>query len=223
MKNEKTTLNIAIDGPAGSGKSTVAKLIAKELSIAYLDTGAMYRALGLKACINGISVFDEQAVTAMLKETCIDIKYDGGVQHLFLDGEDVGLRIRENHISQLASDISKIHAVRLAMVDLQRKIASERDCVLDGRDIGSFVLPNAKHKIFLTASIEERAKRRHKELLSRGETVILDELTKDIATRDQNDMTRDFAPLVKAKDAIEIDTTKMSIGEVVRSILSYIK
>ncbi|MCL2234724.1 MAG: (d)CMP kinase [Firmicutes bacterium] len=219
----KKTLNIAIDGPAGSGKSTVAKIVAKELGIAYLDTGAMYRALGLKSHSNNISVFDENAVGIMLEKTCIDIKYEDGIQRLFLDGVDVGLKIRENHISQLASDISKNHAVRLAMVELQRKIAEERDCVLDGRDIGSFVLPNAKHKIFLTASIDERAKRRHKELLSRGETVDINNLKQDIAKRDDNDMMRDFAPLIKAPDAIEVDTTTMTIEEVVNHILNQIK
>jgi len=216
-------LNIAIDGPAGSGKSTVAKKLAARLQIAYLDTGAMYRTLALKAHISDISVFDEKAIVKMLSSTCVGVNIAGTETHVTLDGVEVGLKIRENHISQMASDISKIHAVRLAMVDLQRKIASEKRCVLDGRDIGSFVLPDACYKFFLTASIEERANRRYKELLLREETVDLENLKKEISARDQNDMNRDFAPLVKAADAIEVDTTNMEIEEVVCYIIEKIK
>ena len=145
-------MNIAIDGPAGAGKSTIAKLLAAKLGILYLDTGAMYRAVGLKALNTGVDIADAAAVEKMLVDTKIDVKQEGGVQHVYLDGKDVSVDIRENRVSKAASDISAVPCVRYKMVELQREIAAKCDTVLDGRDIGTFVLPNAEHKIFLTAS-----------------------------------------------------------------------
>ena len=162
-------MKIAIDGPAGAGKSTIAKLLAKKLGILYLDTGAMYRAVGLKAIENGVDVTDETAVKKMLDSTTVDVKSEEGVQHVYLDGKDVTGKIREHRVSKAASDISAVPCVRYKMVDLQREIAARCDTVLDGRDIGTFVLPNAEYKIFLTASVAERARRRYEELKAKGE------------------------------------------------------
>jgi len=215
-------MNIAIDGPSGAGKSTIAKLLAKKLGIVYLDTGAMYRAFGLKVYRNEIESSDEVQIVPLLQTTKIDITYTEGEQRIFLDGEDVSKEIREHHISRIASDVSKIHAVRLAMVNLQRAIAKKSNSVLDGRDIGSFVLPNAKYKFYLTASSDERAKRRHLELTQKGEEVSLESIKADIESRDHNDMNRDFAPLVQAKDAVLVDSTALSIEAVVELIFSYV-
>ena len=213
---------IAIDGPGGAGKSTIAKLLAKKLNILYLDTGAMYRAVGLKALRSGVDIKDEKAVDAMLKTTEIDVKVVDGTQKVYLDGEDVSVAIREHRVSKAASDISAVPCVRYAMVDLQRIIASKRDTVLDGRDIGTFVLPNAEHKIYLTASVEERALRRYNELRAKGEDCTLEKIAEDIATRDYNDSHRALAPLKKADDAVEIDSTFMTIEEVAQKIISVI-
>ncbi len=213
---------IAIDGPSGAGKSTIAKLLAKKLNILYLDTGAMYRAVGLKALRSGVDIKDEKAVDAMLKTTEIDVKVVDGTQKVYLDGEDVSVAIREHRVSKAASDISAVPCVRYAMVDLQRIIASKRDTVLDGRDIGTFVLPNAEHKIYLTASVEERALRRYNELRAKGEDCTLEKIAEDIATRDYNDSHRALAPLKKADDAVEIDSTYMTIEEVAQKIISVI-
>ncbi|MCL2798499.1 MAG: (d)CMP kinase [Firmicutes bacterium] len=216
-------MNIAIDGPSGAGKSTVAKILSKTLGIVYLDTGAMYRAVGLKAYRAGISPTNAPAVGEMLPDTKIDIAYENGVQKVFLDGEDVSAEIRLHHISKYASDVSAIHAVRLAMVEQQRKIAAKTDSVLDGRDIGTFVLPNAEFKFYLTADVSERAKRRYLELTAKGEACVLSDIERDIAARDYNDTHRDFAPLRQADDAIVIDSTHISIDEVAGKMLSYIK
>ena len=207
-------MNIAIDGPAGAGKSTIAKILAARLGILYLDTGAMYRAVGYKAIKSGVSVSDLAAVENMLKNTTVDVKVEDGVQHVYLDGEDVSGVIRTPEVSRAASDISALPPVRHAMVDLQRIIAAKQDTVLDGRDVGTFVLPNAEHKFFLTASVEERAKRRYKELVGRGENCDFEKIRKDIETRDYNDSHRALAPLKKADDAVEVDTTFMTIEEV---------
>jgi len=215
--------NIAIDGPAGAGKSTAAKIIAKKLGILYLDTGAMYRAIGLKALRLGINTRDISAVEAILPTTAVEIKYVDGVQNIFLDGENVTPFIREHAVSMAASDVSAIPAVRLKLVELQREIAKKNDCILDGRDIGTNVLPDAKYKFYITATTEERANRRYKELLEKGQTISYDEVLLDIVTRDKNDSTRKFAPLKKADDAYEFDTTTMSIDEVVRELLDRIK
>lgn len=215
-------MNIAIDGPAGAGKSTIAKLLAAKLGILYLDTGAMYRAVGLKALNTGVDISDEAAVEKMLADTKIDVTQENGVQHVYLDGNDVSSAIRENVVSKAASDISAVPCVRYKMVELQREIASRCDTVLDGRDIGTFVLPNAEYKIFLTASAEERAKRRYAELKAKGSTLTLEQIKDDIVKRDYNDSHRTLAPLKKADDATEVDTTAMSIDDVVGRIYAII-
>ena len=216
-------MNIAIDGPAGAGKSTIAKILAARLGILYLDTGAMYRAIGYKAIKSGVSVTDLGSVEKMLKETDVDVKIADGVQHVYVDGEDVSGVIRTPEVSKAASDISALPPVRHAMVALQRIIAAKQDTVLDGRDIGTFVLPKAEYKFFLTASAEERAKRRYKELVARGEKCDLDKIRADIETRDYNDSHRALAPLKKADDAVEVDTTFMTIEEVADKLASYVK
>lgn len=216
-------MNIAIDGPAGAGKSTIAKILAARLGILYLDTGAMYRAVGYKAIKSGVSVSDLAAVENMLKNTTVDVKVEDGVQHVYLDGEDVSGVIRTPEVSRAASDISALPPVRHAMVDLQRIIAAKQDTVLDGRDVGTFVLPNAEHKFFLTASVEERAKRRYKELVARGENCDFEKIKKDIETRDYNDSHRTLAPLKKADDAVEVDTTFMTIEEVADKLATLIE
>ena len=215
-------MNIAIDGPAGAGKSTIAKLLAAKLGILYLDTGAMYRAVGLKALNAGVDISDAAAVEKMLADTKIDVTQENGVQHVYLDGNDVSSAIRENAVSKAASDISAVPCVRYKMVELQREIASRCDTVLDGRDIGTFVLPNAEYKIFLTASAEERAKRRYAELKAKGSTLTLEQIKDDIVKRDYNDSHRTLAPLKKADDATEVDTTAMSIDDVVGRIYAII-
>lgn len=215
-------MNIAIDGPAGAGKSTIAKLLAAKLGILYLDTGAMYRAVGLKALNIGVDISDASAVEKMLADTKIDVTQENGVQHVYLDGNDVSSAIRENAVSKAASDISAVPCVRYKMVELQREIASRCDTVLDGRDIGTFVLPNAEYKIFLTASAEERAKRRYAELKAKGSTLTLEQIKDDIVKRDYNDSHRALAPLKKADDATEVDTTAMSIDDVVGRIYAII-
>ena len=215
-------MNIAIDGPAGAGKSTIAKLLAAKLGILYLDTGAMYRAVGLKALNTGVDISDAAAVEKMLADTKIDVTQENGVQHVYLDGNDVSSAIRENAVSKAASDISAVPCVRYKMVELQREIASRCDTVLDGRDIGTFVLPNAEYKIFLTASAEERAKRRYAELKAKGSTLTLEQISDDIVKRDYNDSHRTLAPLKIADDATEVDTTAMSIDDVVGRIYAII-
>lgn len=214
-------INIALDGPAGSGKSTVAKILSKELDILYLDTGAMYRACGLKCVKLGVSVKDENAVSVFINDLDLKIDYKNGAQVTILDGIDVSTEIRKPEVSMLASDVSALKCVRLKMVEMQRKIASSMDCVLDGRDIGSFVLPNANYKYFVTADSFVRAQRRFKELIERGTPVeSLDALHEEIKQRDYNDSHREFAPLKQADDAVLVDTTDMSIEEVVNFILS---
>lgn len=216
-------IRIALDGPSGSGKSTIAKRLSQKLNILYLDTGAMYRATALKAISLGIDTLDEKGVSTFIDDINLEIKYFDGTQHTFLDGEDVSERIREPHVSMAASNISSLKCVRIKMVDMQRKIASEMSCVLDGRDIGSYVLPNADYKFFITASVEVRADRRYKELTLKGHKVDFDALKAEIEQRDYNDRTRDFSPLRKAEDAIEIDTSYMSIDQVINKVFSFIK
>lgn len=214
---------IALDGPSGSGKSTVAKFLSDKLNILYLDTGAMYRATALKALNLGIDTFDEEGVKTFINDINLEIKYIDKSQHTFLDGEDVSQKIREPHMSMAASNISSLKTVRLKMVEMQRKIASDISCVLDGRDIGSYVLPDADYKFFITASPEVRAKRRFDELKAKNFDVNYDKILKDIEKRDYNDIHRDFSPLVQAKDAVYIDTSDMNIEEVTNKILSFIK
>jgi len=216
-------MNIAIDGPSGAGKSTIAKALAKKLNITYLDTGAMYRAIALKVFRLGLKADDKAAIIKLLPSTDIFISYLDGVQTITLDGEDVSSAIREHHISKYASDVSSIQEVRVWLVQMQRTIAAKAPCILDGRDIGTYVLPNAKYKFFLTASVEVRAKRRFDELVAKGEEVELATVAADIKQRDHNDSTRSFAPLKKADDAIEVDSSSLSIDGVVNIIMTYIK
>ena len=216
-------LSIAIDGPSGAGKSTIAKIVAKELGITYIDTGAMYRAVALKMLDSNIDVNDAKNVIPMLDKVSIKLEHVDGTQHIFLDGKDVSTRIREHMVSKAASDVSKIPEVRLKLVEMQRKIADEKDVIMDGRDIGSYVLPNAKFKFYLTASAEIRAQRRFKELTEKGQLVEYNKIYQDIIDRDYNDMNRSFAPLVKTDDAILVDSSEMTIEEVADYILSAVK
>ena len=215
------TLNIAIDGPSGAGKSTIAKLIAKKLGITYLDTGAMYRGLAYYALQNGVQPNDEVGVLPILENVTMDIQYNENGQKVIVNDEDVTPFIREHNISMAASTISKIHAVRLKLASLHREIASKTDCVLDGRDIGSFVLPNANVKIYMDASAEVRAQRRKLDLEGKGDfSHTYEEILADIKARDYQDMNRDFAPLKVADGAIIIDTSYMSIDEVAEKVIS---
>jgi len=215
---------IAIDGPSGAGKSTMAKLAARELGFTYVDTGAMYRALGFKALENNIEISDADAVCKMLSNTEIELKFEDGAQRIFTDGADVSDRIRTPEVSLAASDISALAAVRLKMVDMQRRIANTRDVVMDGRDIGTYVLPDADVKIFLTADIDERACRRYNELKERGAAgVSLEDVRADMERRDKNDSTREMAPLAAASDAIVLDTTGNEIPQSVELVLNIIK
>lgn len=214
--------NIALDGPSGSGKSTVAKALSQKLGILYLDTGAMYRATAVKALRLGVDPLDERAVAAFLPKLDLDIRYKEGAQHTYLDEEDVSKAIREPQVSMAASNISSLKCVRLKMVEMQREIASKMSCVLDGRDIGSFVLPGAKYKFFITANVSVRAERRYKELKEKGFDVDFNALLEEIEQRDYNDRTRAFSPLVKAEDAIEIDTSDMDVGGVLSKIMGYL-
>lgn len=216
-------INIAIDGPSGAGKSTVAKMLSRKLNILYLDTGAMYRAVGLKALRNNVDISSETEVKTMLDDTNVEIRYENGVQKIFLDKENVDGFIREHAVSKAASDISAIPCVRLKMVELQREIAFKNDCVLDGRDIGSFVLPNAFPKVFLTASPQERAKRRQLQLAEKGENISFEKILADIRERDANDENRAFAPLVKARDAVLIDSSDLTAEQVCEKIIGLMK
>ncbi|MCR5047967.1 MAG: (d)CMP kinase [Saccharofermentans sp.] len=214
---------IAIDGPSGSGKSTLAKGAANALGIMYLDTGAMYRTCGLCALKTGIDPKDTDAVQNMLDTLDLKIKFEDGVQHMILNGEDVTGMIRTPEVSRAASNISSLPIVRTAMVDMQRKIAADQSFVVDGRDIGSVVLPNAKYKFFLTASSEARAKRRCLELEEKGTPQAYEEVLKDIIWRDKQDSERAASPLIKVDDAVEIDTSDIGIQETLDLLLSYIK
>lgn len=212
-------LSIAIDGTSGSGKSTAAKNVAKALGIEYIDTGAMYRAAAYKALSLGVSADDEEAVGGMLEDT--DIDFVGG--NIILDGENVNDRIRTLEISEAASRISKLASCREKLVNIQRKIAAARSVVMDGRDIGTNVLPQASHKFYVTASLEARTERRLKELLEKGENATYESVFQDLKERDHSDMTRKLNPLVRAEDAVFISTDEYGIEETTEKILSYIK
>lgn len=214
--------NITIDGPSGSGKSTIAKALSKDLGITYLDTGAMYRASAYYALSRGIEPTDVPSVLAILPDIKMDVQYIDGEQKICICGEDVTPFIRQHNISMAASTISKIPEVRIKMVELQRIIAEKTDCVIDGRDIGSYVLPNAKYKFYMTAAAEIRAQRRYLELMEKGAQVTYEGVLQDIKKRDLQDSTRAFAPLIIPDGAVVIDTSKMSIPEVKAKIKEFL-
>lgn len=218
-------INIAIDGPAGAGKSTVARAVAKKLGILYLDTGAMYRAMALKAMREGIDPDDKEQVLPLLECTEIYAKNIGGTQHTYLDGEDVSGLIRTPEISRGASDISAIPDVRIKLAQIQRNIAHTSDVVMDGREIGSYVIPECENKFYVTASVDERARRRLLELKEKGRDngMTVEDMAKDIAERDYNDSHRAFAPLLRLPEAILIDTTDLTIDEAVNAVLKNLK
>lgn len=214
-EDTKEKIRIAIDGPSGAGKSTIAKAVASALGIDYIDTGAMYRAVGYKMLTLGIKPEQEQQVREMLART--DIDFSAG--NTILDGVVVNDKIRTPEISQMASAVSALPAVRSKLVELQKKMASDKSVIMDGRDIGTNVIQDAEYKFFLTASAEERAKRRYQELCEKGEEVSFERVLQDIKRRDENDSTRKLNPLRQAEDAILLDTTEMGIDDVVREIL----
>lgn len=212
---------VTIDGPAGAGKSTLARAAARALGMIYLDTGAMYRTCGLACKRAGVSPDDREAIAAVVDKSRVDVRFENGEQHIYLDDEDVTGLIRSSEISVWASDVSAIPAVRHRMVAIQREIASKRAIVVDGRDIGTHVLPDAECKIFLTASPEVRARRRFEELVEKGETPDFDAVLADINYRDKQDSEREFAPLKQADDAILLDSTALSAEEVLAKVLAF--
>lgn len=216
------SINIAIDGPAGAGKSTIAKAAAKKFGFIYVDTGALYRAVAYFVISQGAETSDSGAVTALLPKITAELKYLDGSQHVFVNGEDVSAKIRTPEISMGASAVSAIPAVRDFLFDLQRKIAAENNVIMDGRDIGTVVLPNADVKIYLTASAEERARRRHKELVEKGEQVSFEEVLADVNKRDYNDTHREVAPLKQAEDAVLCDTTNVDLQGAVEMLINII-
>jgi CMP/dCMP kinase len=219
----KEKLIIAIDGPAGSGKSTTAKLTAKTLDYQYIDTGAMYRAVGLQVLKNGIGLEDEDKISKIAKSVKINFEKIENEQHIFLNEQDITEEIRTPEISDAASRISTYAQVREAMVDMQRKMGKNGGIVMEGRDIGTVVFPDAEVKVFLVASLHERAKRRHAELTQKGIEVDLYNLEKEILARDVRDSSRNNSPLTKAKDSVELDTTDLSIDEQVNRIVELVK
>ena len=216
-------ITVAIDGPAGAGKSTIAKMVSKELGAIYVDTGAMYRAMALYMIRNNIDKDDEQAVTEKCNSADISIRFEDGVQVVVLNGENVNGFIRTEEVGLMASKVSTYGAVRTKLVDLQRKLSEKESVVMDGRDIGTVVLPNANPKIYLTASSKVRAKRRYDELTAKGETCDIKIIEDDIIARDYQDMHREISPLKKADDAIELDSSDMSIEQVKDAILGLCK
>ena len=215
--------NIAIDGPAGAGKSTIAKEVSKRLGFIYVDTGAMYRAMALSCLRAGVDVTDEAAVTATTDKADVKIAYKDGSQIVLLNGEDVSTEIRKEEVGKNTSKIAVYGKVREKLTALQKELAASSDVVMDGRDIGTSVLPNADLKIFLTASVETRAKRRYDELVAKGETPDLKVIEEDIVARDYNDSHREISPLTQAEDAILVDSSNMTIEEVVTTIIDYTK
>ena len=215
--------NVAIDGPAGAGKSTIARKIAKKLGYIYVDTGAMYRAMALACIRNGVNKEDEQAVIKVCSDISVTITYEGDSQIVMLNGENVNNYIRTEEVGNTASAISVYKDVRLKLLELQRDLAKENNVIMDGRDIGTYVLPDAFVKIYLTASSRTRAQRRYLELKERGVEANIDEIEKDIIDRDYRDMHREIAPLSQAEDAILVDTSDMGIDEVVEHIINIIE
>lgn len=217
-------INVAIDGPAGAGKSTIARAASKELGYIYIDTGALYRTVGLNAVRLGVDIQNDDAVASTLTdELCVELKFVDGEQKMFLNGEDVSTAIRTPEASMAASRVSAVPAVRKYLFDLQKNLAKSNNCIMDGRDIGTVVLPEAKVKIFLTASPEARATRRYKELLEKGMEASYDDVLADMVKRDYDDSHRAIAPLKQADDAVLCDTSELTLEESVKLVIDTIK
>ncbi len=215
--------NVAIDGPAGAGKSTIAKLVAKEKGFIYVDTGAMYRGLAIHFLDKGIKAGETEKIIEACKDAEVTIKYEEEKQQVYLNGKNITDRLRAEEVGNMASKSSGIPQVREKLLELQRGLAREQDVIMDGRDIGTCVLPGADVKVFLTASVETRAKRRYDELTGKGIACDFDEIAKDIKERDERDSTRETAPLKQAEDAVLVDSSEMSIAEVVDAIVKLCK
>ena len=215
--------NVAIDGPAGAGKSTIAKLVAKEKGYIYVDTGAMYRGLAIHFLDKGIKPGETDKVIEACKDAEVTIAYEDGVQHVYLNGTDISSRLRNEEVGNMASVTSAIPEVRKKLLELQQNLAKTQNVIMDGRDIGTCVLPDADVKVYLTASVVTRAKRRYQELQEKGEDCNLEEIAHDIEERDHRDMTREIAPLKQAEDAVLIDSSDMTIDEVVKAIVDLCK
>lgn len=211
--------NVAIDGPAGAGKSTIAKLVAKEKGYVYVDTGAMYRGLAIHFLENGIEAEEKEKIAEACKDADVTIRYEDGQQQVYLNGKNITAKLREEAVGNMASKSSAIPEVRAKLLELQRELARREDVIMDGRDIGTCVLPDADVKVFLTASVETRAKRRYDELVEKGVSCDLEEIARDIAERDERDSTREIAPLKQAEDAVLVDSSHMTIEEVVAAIV----
>lgn len=214
----KSSFNIAIDGPAGAGKSTIAKLVAKKLGMVYVDTGAMYRAIALFMLRKGIPAGDGRAVSEAVGDAHVALRYEGGIQRVLLDGEDVSEKIRSEEVGNATSAISVLPAVREHLFEIQRGLAAKSDVIMDGRDIGTCILPDADLKVFLTASARVRALRRYKELIEKGAACNLQEIEQDIRERDKRDSERPIAPLRQAEDAVLLDSSDLTIGQVIDEI-----
>lgn len=211
--------NVAIDGPAGAGKSTIAKLVAKEKGYIYVDTGAMYRGLAIHFLDKGIQPQETEKVIEACKDAEVTIAYEDAVQHVYLNGKDISSRLRNEEVGNMASVTSAIPEVRKKLLELQQNLAKTQNVIMDGRDIGTCVLPHADVKVYLTASVDTRAKRRYQELQEKGEDCNLEEIAHDIEERDRRDMTREIAPLKQAEDAVLVDSSDMTIAEVVKTIV----
>ena len=211
--------NVAIDGPAGAGKSTIAKLVAKEKGYIYVDTGAMYRGLAIHFLDKGIQPQETEKVIEACQDAEVTIAYEDAVQHVYLNGKDISSRLRNEEVGNMASVTSAIPEVRKKLLELQQNLAKTQNVIMDGRDIGTCVLPHADVKVYLTASVETRAKRRYQELQEKGEDCNLEEIAHDIEERDRRDMTREIAPLKQAEDAVLVDSSDMTIAEVVKTIV----
>ena len=211
--------NVAIDGPAGAGKSTIAKLVAKEKGYIYVDTGAMYRGLAIHFLDKGIQPQETEKVIEACKDAEVTIAYEDAVQHVYLNGKDISSRLINEEVGNMASVTSAIPEVRKKLLELQQFLAKTQNVIMDGRDIGTCVLPHADVKVYLTASVETRAKRRYQELREKGEDCNLEEIAHDIEERDRRDMTREIAPLKQAEDAVLVDSSDMTIAEVVKTIV----
>ena len=216
-------INVAIDGPAGAGKSTISRAASAELGYIYIDTGAMYRTVALYTIRQKVDSKCEADVVALLDEICVDIKHIGDEQHVFLNGEDVSALIRTPEVSVAASNVAVIPKVRLKLVELQRELAAKNNVIMDGRDIGTYVLPDANVKIFLTADVEQRAKRRFDELCEKGTKCDFEEVLRDMKYRDKNDSEREFAPLKPSEESVILDTTHLSLSESIKLVIDTIK